>query len=295
MTAPLRERAAVVALLRVGRRPPQEYAEALEAGGSALRLLDTAVSEAGAQTTLLPVDPGPMVERAEQDIGRWEAEGFRLLTLLDDGYPANLREVHDRPVLVFIAGAVAADDTRAVAVVGARRASEAGIARAEACARSLAASDYAVVSGLAAGIDTAAHRAALSAGGRTLAVIGTGLGRAYPPENAGLQRQIAHAGAVISQFWPEDGPTSGSFRMRNAVMSGISRGTVLVEASIRSGARLQARLALGHGRPVFLMRSLVEQRWARDLSARPGVHVVDDAEQVLTVIERLDELDAPVW
>ena len=162
------------------------------------------------------------------------------------------RTVHDRPPLLFVAGRLTTADERSVAVIGARRASDEGRAVAAEFAAELTAAGWVVVSGLAAGIDTAAHRAALEHGGRTLAVIGTGLQHSYPPENAELQRTIAQRGAVISQFWPDSPPTRQSFPMRNAVMSGISRGSVLIEASERSGARVQARLALAHGRPVFL-------------------------------------------
>ena len=167
-------------------------------------------------------------------------------------------------------------------------------AAAGAIAEGLAGEGYVVVSGLAAGIDTAAHRAALEMGARTVAVIGTGLRDAYPPENAALQRRIAASGAVVSQFWPETAPARASFPMRNAVMSGFARGTVVVEASHRSGARLQTRLALAHGRPVFLLAPLLAQTWARELAQRPGVHVVTEAAEITAAIERLDATDALV-
>jgi DNA processing protein len=175
--------------------------------------------------------------------------------------------------------------------VGARRASRGGRATAASIAEALARAGYVVVSGLAAGIDTAAHEAALAAGGRTVAVIGTGLRHSYPPENAALQREIAAVGAVVSQFWPDAPPTRTSFPLRNAVMSGLALGTVVVEASFRSGARVQARLALGHGRPVFLWQALLDEPWAREFARRPGVYVVDDAAQVMRTVERLDALD----
>ena len=129
---------------------------------------------------------------------------------------------------------------------------------------------YTVVSGLAEGIDSAAHLAALDAGGRTVGVIGTGLRRAYPAKNAELQDRIASEAAVVSQFWPDAPPTKTSFPMRNVVMSGVARATVVVEASHTSGARMQARFALEHGRPVFLLESLLEHEWAQDYAERPG-------------------------
>jgi DNA processing protein len=158
-------------------------------------------------------------------------------------------------------------------------------------ARALANGGYAVVSGLAEGIDTAAHEATLKAGGRTIAVIGTGLRRAYPPSNAELQRRLGEESAVISQFFPSGPPTKKTFPMRNAVMSGLALATVVIEASDVSGARMQARLALDHGRPVFLLRSLLEHEWAREYAGRSGTYVVDDADEVMTHLERIWSAD----
>jgi DNA processing protein len=120
-----------------------------------------------------------------------------------------------------------------------------------------------------------------------LAVIGTGLGRCYPPQNAALQRRIAHQCAVISQFWPDAPPTRRSFPMRNGVMSGLALATTIVEAAQTSGSRMQARLALAHGRPVLLMQWLLTQAWARELAARPGTHVIRDPYEVAAVVGRL--------
>jgi DNA processing protein len=138
-----------------------------------------------------------------------------------------------------------------------------------------------VVSGLARGIDAAAHHGALAAGGRTVAVVGTGLRRAYPPEHAALQNRIAKEGAVVSQFWPHAPPTRYSFPMRNAVMSGISQGPAVIEASATSGAGMQARRAsrFEQGKRAFLMASLVtREQWAQRYLERGAieVHSVED-------------------
>lgn len=213
---------------------------------------------------------------------------MRLVTVLEADYPPNLRAVHDRPPMVFVAGRMTAADARAIAVVGARKATHDGTSKAGAIAEHLVERGFTVVSGLAAGIDTAAHTATLARGGRTVAVIGTGLARSYPPQNEALQRRIASECAVVSQFWPDAPPSRRSFPMRNAVMSGITLATVVVEASDTSGARMQARLARAQGRPVFLLASLVEhQRWAREYAAQPGTHVVRSPEEITTVVERL--------
>jgi DNA processing protein len=254
-------------------------------------VLDAELADDRGQATLLPEPPAPLLAHAETEIADWRRDGFELLTVLDAGYPENLRTVYDRPPILFISGRLAPQDARSVAIVGARRASRAGLATAAHVADALARSGVVVVSGLAAGVDAAAHEAALAAGGRTIGVIGTGLRHTYPPENAALQERIAGEGAVVSQFWPDAPPSRTSFPLRNAVMSGLALGTVVVEASFRSGARLQARLALAHGRPVFLWRALLDEPWARDVAQRPGVHVIDDPAQVMETVERLNALD----
>ena len=215
-------------------------------------------------------------------IDRAESAGARLATVLDDDYPPILRTIFDLPPMLFYRGTLRDEDTRAVAVVGTRQPSEEGVRRANKMARLLAARGIAVVSGLAAGIDTAAHEGALSSGGRTIAVIGTGiLQPTYPRANAALADAIVERGAIVSQFWPTQPPTRYTFPRRNAVMSGLAQGSVVIEASSTSGAKLQARLALRHGRRVFLLRSLVDtHEWARRYATLPGAEVVDDVDDV---------------
>ncbi len=279
------ETAALVALLRSGRRRHQDYVRLVEQAGSAQAVLELELGADDAQAVLFPSDEPPWLATARAEVREWQARGIRLVTVLDDGYPANLRDVHDRPPLLFFAGTLEQTDNRSIAVIGARRASPEGLRIAASFASEFVRSGYTVASGLAAGIDRAAHEAALADGGRTVAVIGNGLlRRSYPPENAELQRRIAARCAVVSQFWPEAPPTQKSFPMRNAVMSGLSRGSVVIEASERSGARVQARLALAHGRPVFLLERLLGQEWARELATRRGVHVVTCAQDVMSEV-----------
>lgn len=216
---------------------------------------------------------------------------MQVVTVLDDEYPLNLRTIHNRPPILFVRGELREQDARSIAVVGTRRATVRGLKSTEAVAAGLADSGFTVFSGLAEGVDTAAHRAALDRGARTVAVIGTGLRRSYPPANTELQRWIAVRGAVISQFWPGAPPAKTSFPMRNAVMSGLALATVVIEASHTSGAKMQARLALEHGRPVFLLASLLEHAWAREYAERPGTHVIESAAEVVERIERLTSYD----
>jgi DNA processing protein len=273
----LTETAAVVALLRAGRHPQARLSGPIEELGSATALLE---EEHGLLASELVAEAIGLLER-------WASEGLHPVTILDTAYPGNLRAVHDRPPLVFVAGALRPEDARAVAVIGSRRATGEGLAAASAIAEHLVAGGYTVVSGLARGIDHAAHTRALAAGGRTVAVIGTGIRRCYPPEHADLQRRLAAVGAVVSQFLPDQLPTRDSFPMRNAVMSGLALATVIVEAGRASGARVQARCALAHGRPVFVRRELTAQPWGRELAARPGVHVISTRRDVTRTIERL--------
>lgn len=282
------EKAALVTLLRSGRRPWQTYAEEVEEANSALEVLNQEQALHRGQTSLLDPNDDVLLTDAATDIAAWEARGFTLLTVLDRAYPENLRTVHDRPPLIFVAGTLRPEDARAIAVIGTRQPTHSGIAQATELARHLTDRGYTVTSGLASGIDTAAHTATLRAAGRTTAVIGTGLAHAYPAANAPLQRAIASTAAVVSQFWPDTPPARRNFPMRNAVMSGLTLATVVVEALHRSGARIQARVALAHGRPVFLARRLVnDQPWAKEFATRPNTHVFEDPAQITETIERL--------
>ena len=202
------------------------------------------------------------------------ADGIRLTTVLDDDYPANLRLIHNLPPFLFYRGELRPEDARAVAVVGTRSPTEQGLRRARQLATRLGEDGVVVLSGLARGIDTAAHEAALAAGGRTIAVLGTGIRRTYPPENEELAERIAVSGALVSQFWPDTPPRQDTFPRRNIVMSGLGQGTVVVEAAATSGAKMQARFAIEHGKRVFLLSSLVRERpWAKAYLERGAVEV----------------------
>jgi DNA processing protein len=249
-----------------------------------------------AQGALFGADDQDDVGAAAADLDQWERAGIRIITVLDAEYPSNLRMIHQRPPVLFMQGTDDGRDATSVAVVGTRQPTPQGIEQAQQLAAGLVSRGIPVISGLAAGIDSAAHTAALAAGGRTVAVIGTGIDRAYPPQNADLQNEIAARGLVISQFLPGSPPTKVSFPMRNAVMSGYALATVIVEAAYRSGARMQARLALQHGRHVFLLRSLLQHDWARDYAQRPGVTVVDNTDDVFDGLQRLaSEPTELVW
>jgi DNA processing protein len=221
-------------------------------------------------------------DRATDMVAEADAVGARLITVLDAEYPSTLKLIPQLPPFLFVAGDELDDAAlRSVAVVGTRNATEHGLAQAARLARELTASGVTVISGLAVGIDTAAHRATLDAGGRTIAVVGTGITRTYPPQNEALAGEIAEHGTVVSPFWPTATPAKWTFPRRNVVMSGLAQGTAVIEASTTSGAKMQARIAIEHGKRLFLLRSLVtDQPWARGYLERGAVEV-DDVENVL--------------
>lgn len=214
------------------------------------------------------------------------ARDVRVTSVLDDDYPANLRTVFNLPPVLFYRGEMQGGDARSVAVVGTRQASVEGIEQAQRLVRQLVEAGVTVLSGLARGIDTAAHESCLASGGRTVAVVGTGILRTYPLENADLAERIARTGAVVSQFWPDTPPTSYSFPRRNITMSGMAQGTVVIEASATSGAKLQARRALEHGRRLFLPAELVRQReWAQRYLKRPGAIEVNSVDDIVRLLQ----------
>lgn len=277
------EHVALVALLRTlnaGERWSTVTERVLEQG-SAVTVWEDKVGG-----TLLP-DPAlsTAYEQAVADVKEWASVGYVMIGILDQEYPARLREIHQAPPFLFAAGELRADDP-AIAVVGSRKASDRGLGIATAIADAIAQRGVTVLSGLAAGIDAAAHKAALAAGGRTVAIIGTGISKQYPAANRALQQEITSKGLVLSQFWPDAPPQQHNFLMRNAVMSGYGRATVVVEASEKSGARAQARMAVEHGRPVILTDQVVTMNeWAKALVDRPGVYVARGYDEALKHID----------
>jgi DNA processing protein len=225
------------------------------------------------------------------DVRQWQKAKFRFSTFLDEDYPAQLRDVRDFPPVLFTLG-IRQSDERSVSVVGSRSASALGLRHATQLAQLLTAQQISVISGLAAGIDTAAHTATLEAGGRTVAIIGTGITRCYPTANTPLQAAIAHSGLVLSQFWPDSSGSQASFPMRNATMSAYGRATIVVEATEQSGARIQARLAVAHGRPVVLMNAVVHgTNWGAKLRGQPGVYVADSPRHAVDLVEEIIHSD----
>ncbi|QZY50872.1 DNA-processing protein DprA [Leucobacter tenebrionis] len=274
MNQSLAETAALFALLRSKRRGETYASIAAEAAfeGSAQRVYDSRFDGA----LIPPPEATAYLDEARVLVEGWAQDGLNVVTVLDETYPARLRDIREMPPFLFYAGALLPQDD-GISVVGSRNASERSRELAGEIARFLVSEQLTVISGLAEGIDTAAHRAALDAGGRTVAFIGTGITKFYPARNADLQREIAEYGLVLSQFYPEAPPTKQSFPIRNAAMSGYGLATIIVEASNHSGTRIQARVAGQHGRPVILTSKVVDDtEWGKALVGTPNVQVVSN-------------------
>ena len=234
---------------------PQRLWPALRARGGVEELLATEEDELagllGSGARARAVRRSADDTRADRWAEEIERSGIRLITAFDEEYPRPLLETADPPLVLFAAGSLERLRGPAVAVVGSREATPYGIEVATALARDLASVGVAVVSGLARGVDAAAHRAALSGPGGTIAVLGCGLDVNYPRENAALQREIGERGLVLSEHAPGEEPRPHHFPVRNRIIAGLSSGVVVVEASRRSGSLITARLAADAGRDVF--------------------------------------------
>jgi len=197
---------------------------------------------------ILSLKDGSALEKERKLIDK---ERAGILTVFDEGYPENLKNIYDPPIVLYVKGEIKPEDKRAVALVGSRRASLYGLNICRDLAGALSARGITVISGLARGIDSAAHKGTLDAGGRTVAVLGSGLNNLYPPENRAIAGRIADSGALISEFPMGMAPLKRNFPIRNRVISGLSLGVVVVEAAKKSGALITAYSALEEGREVF--------------------------------------------
>ena len=214
-----------------------------------------------------------------------QVPSLNLVNAWSADYPPNLRTVKGRPAILFVDGQLTDADRRAIAIVGSREGTAMALELTRSIAQELGERGLTVVSGLARGIDSAAHEGALTGGGRTVAVMGTGTGVIFPPENAALSDRIRNHGALISQFPPGFGPTKTSFPARNAVIAGMSLGSLIITANERSGTRIEINCTLAEGRPVLLWRGLLEsERWAHQLALDPLVRFVDSVEEIIGAV-----------
>lgn len=182
----------------------------------------------------------------------------RIITALDEDYPENLKKLHTSPPLLYVAGDIKKEDSTSIALVGARRPTHYGRISTENLSAMLAVAGFTIVSGGARGVDSFAHRSAMEAGGRTIAVLGSSLDRCYPPENFKLFASVREHGALVSQFCFGTGPEKRNFPIRNRIISGLSLGTLVTEAGHKSGALITAYAALDEGREVFAIPGRID-------------------------------------
>ncbi len=221
---------------------------------------------------------------------KMRAAGAVALTLNDDRYPWRLREIFDPPVVLFAKGSLEVLDSVMLAVVGTRRATPYGLAATERLAGDLARAGLVIVSGMARGIDTAAHKAALAAGAPTVAVLGCGVDVVYPVENRRLAEQIAARGLLLSEFPMGTPAYPQNFPIRNRIISGLSAGVLVVEGAQYSGSSITARLALEQNREVFAVPGNITSRmsWGPNLLIKQGAKLVQDADDVLVELSLED-------
>lgn len=293
----MRELEARVALAVARKFTPIALTNLLKRFGSASAVVGAGKAELAKVPKVNREGPSALAEviakgKHLREMEKAETAGVRLVMLGDADYPELLARIEDPPPLLYVRGTFTPDDTLALAIVGGRNASYYGNAQAARFARDFATRRLTVISGLARGIDTAAHKAALEGGGRTVAVVGSGLLDIYPPENDKFALQVAEHGAVISEF-PLDTPGVGrNFPQRNRLISGMSLGVLVVEATRKSGSLITARLAVEQGREVFALPGKVDS----DLSEGPhdlirdGAHLVTEPAHVYEELPMLKPL-----
>ena len=298
------------------------YRALVERHGSLRRAFVAPVTELAAAPSVGPKNAKRLRELSNGDAAVEEIEqardiGLEVITCEDERYPHNLRFIDDRPIVLYVKGAMTEADAQAISVVGSRRCTIYGKEQARRFGGDLAALGFTIVSGLAYGVDKVAHEAALEAGGRAVAVLGSGFCHLYPPRHQGLADKIAARGAVLSEFPLDTAPNAWNFPRRNRIVSGLSLGTVVIEAAKRSGALITARLAAVQGKEVFAVPGRATDRgsWGAlaliqdgaKLVANPG-DVVAEFPQVAGAVEaarpesmaraalpELSEPEAAVW
>jgi DNA processing protein len=281
-----------LALERIPRVGPLTMARLIDAFGNPGSAMSASADEIRRRTGLsenLARSVAESVPARDQIAGDLEALDrlhTRVITRWDREYPANLRDIYDPPAILFMRGQIVPEDGRAVAIVGTRNPSRYGREIAETLARELAEGGVTIVSGLARGIDTVCHAAALKAGGRTIGVLGCGIDVNYPKENAALMGEIADSGAVITEFRPGIRPLATNFFRRNRIVSGLSRGVVVVEASRNSGSLITAEHALDQNRDVFAVPGNILNVRARGCHhlIKQGAGLVESAQDVLDAV-----------
>ncbi len=229
-------------------------------------------------------------EKLDKEFAQADKLEVKIITCHDEDYPINLKYIPDPPIVLYVKGKLEKADNFSVAIVGSRRASLYGLSSAEKFAADLASHGFTIISGMARGIDSYAHRGALKSGGRTIAVMGSGFNQIYPAENKELSEKIAYCGAVISEFALNERPLRQNFPRRNRVISGLSLGTLVIEAARNSGALITADFALEQGRDVFALPGKVDSQnsYGTNGLIKQGAKLVSSVEDIL------EEFNSPI-
>lgn len=232
------------------------------------------------------IQKGPLERVVKRELSLLKEVGGKIVTLKDDDYPKRLKDIYDPPALLYVRGELKREDELAVAIVGSRKTSPYGRWITERIGQDLARHGVTVVSGMARGIDSVAHKSALQGGGRTIAVLGCGVDVIYPSENRNLFYQIIEHGAILSEFPMGSPPEGGHFPRRNRIISGLSIGAVIVQASAESGSLITAGYALEQGREVFAVPGNVGAEGSRGTNQliKDGAKMVESSEDILEEI-----------
>jgi len=281
-----------LALERIPRVGPLTIARLYEAFGSPRRAMQAGAREithrAGLSQKLAGViaDFRPAEDEIKKEIEILDKLKVRVITRWDPAYPPNLREIYDPPALLFVRGQVTPVDSRAVAMVGSRNPTRYGLEMAEQITGGLAREGVTLVSGLARGIDTACHKAALKEGGRTIGVLGCGIDVLYPRENKSLVEEMICSGAVISEFRPGIPPLATNFYRRNRIVSGLVKGVVIVQATRNSGSLITAGHAVDQNRDVFAVPGNVtdSRSWGPHNLLKQGAGLVESANDIMEAL-----------
>jgi DNA processing protein len=264
---------------------PRTAARLLQHFGDPLKVLDadaSALRAAGARADAADSLRAPPTDAVDAALAWSEREGTHILTLDDPRYPTLLKELVDAPVVLYVQGDPSALSDPQIAIVGSRNPTPAGRETTREFARHFAGCGLTVTSGLAIGVDAAAHEGAMECG-RTIAVLGTGPDRVYPAAHRELARRVAHLGALVTEFPPGTGPKGEHFPRRNRIISGLSLGTLVTEAALKSGSLITARYATDQGREVFAIPGSIHNPLSRGCHAliRDGAKLVETAQDIL--------------
>lgn len=294
MNTSMNSRHAYIALNMLDQIGPVRTRNMIEALGSPEAIFSASEDELsripgiGREAVRSIIDDGPGTDPAAEE-KKAAKLGLRIVAFCDEEYPATLKDIHDPPLALYIKGAIAPADKHALAIVGTRHATHYGSSVADRLAYGLAKAGFTIISGLARGIDTVSHQAALKAGGRTIGVLGSAIDKFYPTENLELGERMAGQGAVISEYPLGRPPDRQTFPYRNRIVAGMCMGLVVVEAGEKSGAVITANAALEQGRHVFAVPGRIDNPAVRGCHAliKTGAKLIETIDDIVDDLQML--------